>query len=428
MGERPLREAIPTRKPADMRQTSPNPPRHFAIVLVCSLALAWWQGDACGQARKHEPAAIPVQVSDTRPSMGAPAGKDEDAHPDSPSGTETPADGILREPMPRCPLPPGRADPPREPAGDAPTIKDARPLRSDGDVPEPPPDSVPHGEGTPPEGVPRAVPVDGPVTPPADVRTPPRDGTHADADGPADEAAGDVATDAHSSGDATAGPHSGDAASPTPGETPSDADANGASSPPSKKVAQPKTPIFGTMEFRRPLASLPGWLDVLERNKADPIFQPDRRLGKSVTWGALKRRIAGRPVMELLRQVNSFWNAWPYKEDMANWGEEDRWETPAEFLARSGDCEDYAIVKYFTLKELGVPAEDMRIVVLRDTLRNVAHAVLVVYVGDEAYVLDNLGNVVLPSSRFPHYTPQYSVNEQGRWAHVKGRRLNRGSR
>ncbi|MEG6591413.1 transglutaminase-like cysteine peptidase [Desulfovibrio sp. 1188_IL3213] len=181
--------------------------------------------------------------------------------------------------------------------------------------------------------------------------------------------------------------------------------------------------LFGTVEFKRPLSSLPGWLDVLKRNKKDPIFIPGKYFKKSVTWDSFKKNAQGKSPMELLRYVNGFWNTWPYKEDIVNWGVEDYWAIPSEFLRKSGDCEDYAIVKYFTLKELGIPAENMRIVVVRDTLRNLAHAVLAVYLNGDAYILDNLSNTVLSHSRIRQYSPQYSVNEVGRWAHLKGRKL-----
>lgn len=179
--------------------------------------------------------------------------------------------------------------------------------------------------------------------------------------------------------------------------------------------------LFGTVEFRRPLSTLPGWLDVLERNAASPIFRPDRQFNRSTTWAQLRQRAEGKSPRELLRLVNSFWNSWPYREDQANWGRQDYWAAPAQFLKKSGDCEDYAIVKYFTLKELGIAPDSMRIVILRDTIRNLAHAVLVVYLDDEAYVLDNLSNVVQPHTRLRNYSPQYSVNEHGRWTHIKGR-------
>ena len=188
-------------------------------------------------------------------------------------------------------------------------------------------------------------------------------------------------------------------------------------------VSGNKVQLFGTVEFKRPLSSLPGWLTLLKRNARDPIFIPEKYFKKSVTWDSFKEKAKGKSPMDLLRYVNSFWNTWPYKEDIVNWGVEDYWAIPAEFLKKSGDCEDYAIVKYFTLKELGIPSENMRIVVVRDTVRNLAHAVLAVYLNGDAYILDNLSNAVLSHSRIRQYSPQYSVNEAGRWAHLKGRKV-----
>lgn len=179
--------------------------------------------------------------------------------------------------------------------------------------------------------------------------------------------------------------------------------------------------LFGTVEFRRPLESLPGWLDVLKRNAANPIFIAGKHFNKTTTWEKLQAQVKGKSPLEQLRVINSFWNSWPYKEDRSNWGKPDYWEIPAQFIQKSGDCEDYAIVKYFTLKELGFDPKKMRLVVLRDTIRNLAHAVLVVYLDNDAYVLDNLSNVVLSHKRLGNYSPQYSVNEYGRWAHIKGK-------
>ena len=206
------------------------------------------------------------------------------------------------------------------------------------------------------------------------------------------------------------------------------------------KVASPATPsapaaqaagtsdskvqLFGTVEFKRPLSTLPGWLDLLKRNNMDPIFIPGKVFKKGVTWDNFKSKAPQGNKMELLRYVNSFWNTWPYVEDIVNWKQEDYWAIPAEFLKKSGDCEDYSIIKYFTLKELGIAPETMRIVVVRDTIRNFAHAVLVVYLSDDAFILDNLSNSVLSHTKLRQYSPQYSVNEFGRWAHMKGRKIN----
>lgn len=185
-----------------------------------------------------------------------------------------------------------------------------------------------------------------------------------------------------------------------------------------------KVQLFGTVEFKRPLSTLPGWLDLLKRNGMDPVFIPGKAFKKGVTWDNFKAKAPQGNKLELLRYVNSFWNTWPYVEDIVNWKQEDYWEIPAEFLKKSGDCEDYSIIKYFTLKELGVAPESMRIVVVRDTIRNFAHAVLAVYVNDDAFILDNLSNSVLSHTKLRQYSPQYSVNELGRWAHMKGRKIN----
>lgn len=194
---------------------------------------------------------------------------------------------------------------------------------------------------------------------------------------------------------------------------------------PAKPSAPPHTTLrlFGTVEFRRPLSSLPGWLELLKRNAQHGIFTPGQVLKKGVTWAQFRAGAAGKKGVSLLRYVNAFWNAWPYREDRDVWGREDYWAIPQEFLRRSGDCEDYAIIKYFTLKELGLSPKTMRIVVVRDTVRNLGHAVLAVYMDGTAYILDNLSNAILPHDRLRQYRPQYSVNEQGRWAHLQVSRV-----
>ncbi|MBR3664937.1 MAG: transglutaminase-like cysteine peptidase [Desulfovibrio sp.] len=182
-----------------------------------------------------------------------------------------------------------------------------------------------------------------------------------------------------------------------------------------------KIQLFNTVEFKRPLSSLPAWMRLLDRNNQASIFVDGKSFSKSETWNTFKDGAKGKKGLDLLRYVHNFWNKFPYREDILNWGVDDYWAIPDEFLKKSGDCEDYAIIKYFSLRQLGLEADKMRIVVLRDTVRNLAHAVLVVYMDNDAYVLDNLSSAVLSHTRFKHYQPQYSVNELGRWAHLKGR-------
>lgn len=179
--------------------------------------------------------------------------------------------------------------------------------------------------------------------------------------------------------------------------------------------------LFGTVEFGRPLNSLPGWLDVLDRNRRDPVFELKKRLIRNVTWGELRQQTESLDTLEKLRKVNTYWNQNPYREDQEVWGKPDYWAIPAQFIDKSGDCEDYAIAKYFTLKELGIDPASMRIVVLRDNIRNLAHAVLAVYYNNDIYILDNVTNIVLSHKRIRNYQPQFSVNELGRWTHIKGK-------
>lgn len=184
--------------------------------------------------------------------------------------------------------------------------------------------------------------------------------------------------------------------------------------------------IFGTREFRADsFAALPQWQRVLDRIEseravyracsADARACPNRG---TLAWRALISSLRDAPRREQIREVNRFVNQWSYKSDDSNYGRSDYWASPLEFFGRSGDCEDYAITKYVTLRELGVPADDVRMVVLKDTLRDLAHAVLAVVQDDQVLILDNLTNAALPDHKIAHYAPYYSVNEQTRWAHV----------
>jgi predicted transglutaminase-like cysteine proteinase len=190
-------------------------------------------------------------------------------------------------------------------------------------------------------------------------------------------------------------------------------------------AAVPPT-LFGTTEFRaESLDALPKWQSVLKRiDRERATYQACSRGGKecpsraAVAWQSLIRAHAGRPSIEQLEAVNRFLNDWRYKADDQNYGRRDYWATPLEFLRHSGDCEDYAIAKYVTLRQLGFAPEQLRLVVVRDVVRELAHAVLAVYLDDEVYILDNLTKAVLPQARITHYVPYYSINESTRWAHV----------
>jgi predicted transglutaminase-like cysteine proteinase len=133
-------------------------------------------------------------------------------------------------------------------------------------------------------------------------------------------------------------------------------------------------------------------------------------------WTAFIRSTAKLPRSKQLEAVNDWANAHRYVEDWASWGLPDYWETPREFLARGGDCEDFAIIKYFTLTALGFSPDDLRILVVNDTNLQIFHAVLAVrQAKGEPLLLDNQAKEVVPLSVAPQYRLIYSLNEKGWW-------------
>ncbi len=138
------------------------------------------------------------------------------------------------------------------------------------------------------------------------------------------------------------------------------------------------------------------------------------------TWQSAIRPFAALDIEDMAEKVNDYVNAVEYIEDSNNYGNSDYWATPFEFFRRGGDCEDYAIAKYVSLRALGVPEERMRIVILQDLQKNIPHAVLAVFTGgDKAMILDNQNKRMLSSASISHYKPIFSINRTGWWLHSK---------
>ncbi|EJM47396.1 MULTISPECIES: cysteine protease LapG [Pseudomonas] len=123
--------------------------------------------------------------------------------------------------------------------------------------------------------------------------------------------------------------------------------------------------------------------------------------------------------LEQLNVVNRFFNKQlRYVEDIDLWHEVDYWETPIEALWKgAGDCEDYAIAKYFSLRHLGVASEKLRITYVKALTQNRAHMVLTYYSSPEAepLVLDSLIDAIKPASQRKDLLPVYSFNAEGLW-------------
>lgn len=116
----------------------------------------------------------------------------------------------------------------------------------------------------------------------------------------------------------------------------------------------------------------------------------------------------------LLRAVNRFFNRIPSMADLRHWGVEDYWATPSESLSSNGgDCEDYAMAKYFTLKELGVPVSRLRLVYAKTSRSSDAHLVLAYYPSPAAdpLILDNLVGSIESASDRSDLIPVYTFND-----------------
>lgn len=119
--------------------------------------------------------------------------------------------------------------------------------------------------------------------------------------------------------------------------------------------------------------------------------------------------------------INQFFNRRiVFADDTEVWGTNDHWASPLESLEKGrGDCEDYAIAKYFTLVALGVPAAKLRLVYVRAQIGGAsqAHMVLAFYASPnvEPLILDNLITSVRPASRRPDLAPVFSFNGEGLW-------------
>jgi predicted transglutaminase-like cysteine proteinase len=171
------------------------------------------------------------------------------------------------------------------------------------------------------------------------------------------------------------------------------------------------------------LETFPQWLSVLERQLRDDLRDGDceeRRINRCHMrqWLAFLGRIRSLAPREQLREVNRYVNEKNYVLDLDNYGVEDYWAIPRQHFANGGDCEDFAIAKYFSLRWLGLARDDLRIVVVQDTNLRVPHAILAVSFDGDIMVLDNQVGDVLSHHRVVHYAPVYSINESNWWIHT----------
>ncbi|MBK1705934.1 hypothetical protein CKO40_15565 [Halochromatium glycolicum] len=165
---------------------------------------------------------------------------------------------------------------------------------------------------------------------------------------------------------------------------------------------------------------IPKWSNLLERFEAEERRDQDcRRHGAGrCPYDRWKRTIDTLRFKSKAAQVsgvNEFANQWRYVADAANWGQEDYWAIPGEFFRKAGDCEDYAFVKFMSLRALGFSNDELRLVVVEDLKHNSQHTVVLVELHGRVLQLDNQIDQVIPAESVHHYKPIYAANEQAWW-------------
>ena len=191
-------------------------------------------------------------------------------------------------------------------------------------------------------------------------------------------------------------------------------------------VSSPAYAVIPSMsshqEASQDLKPFPKWTGVVARfNQQDASAADECRAGNRdacgvVSWHRMIATLKGKSKREQVESVQAFFNKVTYIEDNVNWGKRDYWATPMELMARGGDCEDYAIAKYFSLRKLGFSEDSLRINIVQDmNLGGIMHSVLVVSVDGNELLLDNQITQVRPISKIIHYKPIYAINEVGWW-------------
>jgi predicted transglutaminase-like cysteine proteinase len=100
--------------------------------------------------------------------------------------------------------------------------------------------------------------------------------------------------------------------------------------------------------------------------------------------------------------------------DLAQYGQIDVWSSPlVTFTSGAGDCEDYAIAKLVALRMVGVPTEDIRLVVLRDLLRGEDHAVVLARLEGRWLTLDNQRMAMIEDIDVRNHRPLFVIGASG---------------
>lgn len=149
------------------------------------------------------------------------------------------------------------------------------------------------------------------------------------------------------------------------------------------------------------------------------INKYDERAGLRVNaWRNIINSASSLSEAEQLAKVNQFFNLFQFVDDIDHWGVKDYWATPIEFIGTSaGDCEDFSIAKYFSLLEMGVNPEKLRLTYVKAVKLNQFHMVVAYYPtpSEVPLILDNLDPKIKPAIERSDLVPIFSFNGQKLW-------------
>lgn len=175
--------------------------------------------------------------------------------------------------------------------------------------------------------------------------------------------------------------------------------------------------LFGASEKRsNNLKAFTKWTGMFERFDRALNNQSSERIIHKLQ--AELETYKSKSIHQMAVKVNAMMNKKRYIVDDQNWGKSDYWATPIEFMERGGDCEDFAIAKYSALRAMGVPEDRMRIAIVQDEIKNIPHAILIVYAENGPVVLDNQIKEVREADSIAHYKPIFSINREAWWLHT----------
>jgi predicted transglutaminase-like cysteine proteinase len=187
-------------------------------------------------------------------------------------------------------------------------------------------------------------------------------------------------------------------------------------------MTEPTAEPFGLMTFRAPEGAL--WV---KWRKAESEMRADRDAAAACRTSFEHCSPAARRLVELIEKAKSLTGrarlghvnrdvnvAVRFVNDEAQHGVTDLWTSPLTTLAAGrGDCEDYAIAKYFVLREAGIAEDDLQLLLVRDNVVRQDHATLAVRLDGRWLVLDNRSNLMVEPSELNSLTPLFTLDHRG---------------